>query len=260
VVWLEVRLLVGFGWSVGGDGVVGGADGGEVWRGRCVVPVCVIRFRWLQMWWHPFHSRLILLRRTSGSFVVVRIVVVVVVHVGSCGASDFACLVADPPRGHCVFCYFFYFKVVFSLCGGGGFRLRGLWWLCVGDCGVVLVKYGWVVVVVLDSNFVDESYIRSVVYVRRKVFVGGDFFWRQPLLFGSLFVVTSSCLHFLGLLRCLRCLERWWQLYDHSDRSFSDVAQLWFQDWEFNFEGCFSLGVGSDDEWYWISFLQWLLS
>jgi len=27
---------------------------------------------------------------------------------------------------------------------------------------------------------------------------GGDFFWRLPLLLGSLFVVTSSCLYFWG--------------------------------------------------------------
>jgi len=38
------------------------------------------------------------------------------------------------------------------------------------------------------------------------VFVRG-FLWRLPLLSGSLFVVASSCLLFLGLLRCLGCLE-----------------------------------------------------
>jgi len=38
------------------------------------------------------------------------------------------------------------------------------------------------------------------------MFVGG-FLWRLPLLFASLFVVTSSCLRFLGLFRCLGCLE-----------------------------------------------------
>ena len=37
-----------------------------------------------------------------------------------------------------------------------------------------------------------------VVYVRRRVFVGGDFFWRKPLLLEYLFIVTSSCLRFLG--------------------------------------------------------------
>jgi hypothetical protein len=30
------------------------------------------------------------------------------------------------------------------------------------------------------------------------------------------------------------------------------------QDWEFNFEGCFSLGLSGDEGWCWISFLQWL--
>jgi len=32
------------------------------------------------------------------------------------------------------------------------------------------------------------------------------------------------------------------------------------QGWEFNFEGSFSLGVSSDDEWCWILFLQWSFS
>jgi hypothetical protein len=39
------------------------------------------------------------------------------------------------------------------------------------------------------------------------VLVEGDFLWRLSLLLGSLFVVTSSCLWFLGLFRCLGCLE-----------------------------------------------------
>jgi len=34
--------------------------------------------------------------------------------------------------------------------------------------------------------------------------MGGDSFGRLPLLLGSLFVVTSSCSGFLGLLRCFR--------------------------------------------------------
>lgn len=38
------------------------------------------------------------------------------------------------------------------------------------------------------------------------VFVVGDFFWRSPLLFPSIFVVTDSCLNF-GWLRCLVCFE-----------------------------------------------------
>jgi hypothetical protein len=37
--------------------------------------------------------------------------------------------------------------------------------------------------------------------------VGGDSFWSQPLLLGSLFVVTSSCFAFLWLSRYLGCLE-----------------------------------------------------
>jgi len=32
------------------------------------------------------------------------------------------------------------------------------------------------------------------------------------------------------------------------------------KDWEFIFEGFFSLGVSSDDGWCWISFLQWSFS
>ena len=35
------------------------------------------------------------------------------------------------------------------------------------------------------------------------MFLEGDFFWRLPLLLRFLFVVPSSCLRFLGLLRCL---------------------------------------------------------
>lgn len=31
--------------------------------------------------------------------------------------------------------------------------------------------------------------------------VVGDFFWRRPMLFGSIFVVVGYCLSF-GLLRC----------------------------------------------------------
>jgi len=36
------------------------------------------------------------------------------------------------------------------------------------------------------------------------VVVVGDSFWIPPLLFGSIFVVTLSCLSF-GWLKCLRC-------------------------------------------------------
>jgi len=32
------------------------------------------------------------------------------------------------------------------------------WWACVGDYGAVLVKFGWVVVVYLDSDLVSERF------------------------------------------------------------------------------------------------------
>ena len=87
---LKVSVVGGWiGWSVGGDRVVGGGDGHVVWRGRCVVMKCLIFFRRLQVWRHLFYSRLILIQRTFGSFVVVRIMVVVFVYVGGRGASDF---------------------------------------------------------------------------------------------------------------------------------------------------------------------------
>jgi hypothetical protein len=44
------------------------------------------------------------------------------------------------------------------LCGGygvawwWGFQMRWWWWFCVGDSGVVLISFGWVVRVVLDSD------------------------------------------------------------------------------------------------------------
>lgn len=50
VVWCHVWSVSGglvvrrFGWSVGGDGVVGGRDRCVVWRGRCVVPISDICF------------------------------------------------------------------------------------------------------------------------------------------------------------------------------------------------------------------------
>jgi hypothetical protein len=128
------RLVVVFGWSVGGDGMIGGGDRCVVWKGRCVVPICENCFRRLHVWWHPFHSRLILLQQTSGSFVFVRIVVVVVVRVVGRGDSDFACLVADP-RGHWG-CFLFVWWWWW------GFRLRWWWWFCVGDRGAVLVRFG----------------------------------------------------------------------------------------------------------------------
>jgi len=51
-----------------------------------------------------------------------------------------------------------------------------------------------VMVVMLMCGRGDDSVVMIVV---------GDFFWRQPMLFGSIFVVASYCLSF-GLLRCYR--------------------------------------------------------
>jgi hypothetical protein len=53
----------------------------------CGIDMCE-PFPWLQVWWHLFHSRLILLQRTPRSFVVVRIVVVVVIRSSGRGASN----------------------------------------------------------------------------------------------------------------------------------------------------------------------------
>ena len=49
-------------------------------------------------------------------------------------------------------------------------------------------------------------------------------------------------------------VERWWKLHDLSYRSFSVWLNFGVHDWEFNFDGCFSLGVSSDDGWCWIPF------
>jgi len=69
-----------------------------VTEGCCVVPMCVISFRRLHVWQNLLHSRLVLIPRTPGLFVVIRIVVGVVVRASGPSASDLACLVADPPR------------------------------------------------------------------------------------------------------------------------------------------------------------------
>jgi hypothetical protein len=76
----------------------------EVWcRGGAVWPICVIRFQRLQVWRHLIHLRLTLLQRTPGSFIVVRIVAVVVVRAGGRGVSDFACFGGrHPSRSLCV--------------------------------------------------------------------------------------------------------------------------------------------------------------
>ena len=85
------------------------------------------------------------------------------------------------------------------LCGGGGgSRLR--LWLCVGDREVVLVRFGWVVVVVLNSDlvsdrFADGSYkgLAGVVYARMRVFVG-------VISFGGSFCYSGPCLSSLALV------------------------------------------------------------
>ena len=51
-------------------------------------------------------------------------------------------------------------------------------------------------------------------------------------------------------------VERWWKLNDLSDRSVSLWLNFSVHKWELFFKGVFSLGVSSDDEWCWISFLQ----
>ena len=42
-------------------------------------------------------------------------------------------------------------------------------------------------------------------------------------------------------------VERWWKLNDLSDKSVSMWLSFGVKECEFIFEGCFSLGVGSDD-------------
>jgi len=114
-------VLMVYGWCEACCG--GGSITGSVWRPVIGVVWCryVIRLRRLQVWRYLFHSRLILLQRTPGSFVVVRIVVVVVVRVDGRGASDFACLV--------------------DACLSTGAIYRG-GWFCLGEEAGVL----WVVI------------------------------------------------------------------------------------------------------------------
>ena len=120
-------------------------------------------------------------------------------------------LVADTPEVT-VCLLFLLFRCCILLCGDGD----AWWWrLCVGDFGAVLVRFGWMVIVFLDldlvlERFADESYIRGWLVLFTwggGCLLGGDSFWRLPLLLGSLFVVTISCLCFFRLLRCLGCLE-----------------------------------------------------
>jgi len=94
--------------------------------------------------WHIFHPWLILLQRTPRSFVVARMVVVVVVRVGGRVTSDFAWFGGIPPPGslgvrYFSDCFVDVFRCVvvlwwwwcFSWGDGGGFawELVGLsWW------------------------------------------------------------------------------------------------------------------------------------
>ena len=117
-------------WSVGGDRRV-------VWRGWSVGPIGVVHFRWLQVWRHLFHSRLILPQRTLGSFFVVRIVVVRVCSRRWPWASDFAWF--GPPEVT-VCLLFLLFRCCFLLCGGGG---GGLAWGIVGLSWWSLVGWSW---------------------------------------------------------------------------------------------------------------------
>ena len=66
---------------------------------------------------HIFHPRLILIQRNPGSFVVVRIVMVVVIRTGDLVDSDFAWFGGRPPPGSLCVRYFY---LLFLLCGGGG--------------------------------------------------------------------------------------------------------------------------------------------
>jgi len=71
----------------------------------------------------------------------------VVVRAGSRGASDFACLVADPWR-HCVFVIFtismmFFVCVMVVMCGGGVSDEV----VVVGERGAVLFRFGWMIMV-----------------------------------------------------------------------------------------------------------------
>jgi len=73
----------------------------------------------------------------------------VVVRAGGRGASDFACFGARSPEVNmCSFISTISMLISVLYGGGGGSQLR--WWLCVGDRGVVLVRFGGVVVVVLN--------------------------------------------------------------------------------------------------------------
>lgn len=76
-----------------------------------------------------FHLRLILLQRTSGSFVVVRIVVVVVFRDGGRLALDLACFGGRPPPGSLDVCW---------MTGRGFFRTR--FFVSERFCGHELIK------------------------------------------------------------------------------------------------------------------------
>jgi hypothetical protein len=52
-----------------------------------------------------------------------------------------------------------------AMCGDGGVLVEVV--ILRGDCGVVLVSRGWVVVVLVAEQFVDESFIRGCLVLFR---------------------------------------------------------------------------------------------
>lgn len=74
---------------------------------------------------------------------------VVVVRIDGRGASDLTCLVLDPSEVTICSVIITILMLYSILCVGGV-----AWWcLCLRDCGTVLVRFGWIVVVVLDSDW-----------------------------------------------------------------------------------------------------------
>jgi len=87
------------------------------------------------------------------------------------------------------------YSVVWWCCGGVSVEvmvvaLHGSSWDCLGEVWISGV----------GTNCVRELYkgVAGVVLGEEAGAGWGDFLWKQPLLHGSMFVVTSSCLCFLG--------------------------------------------------------------
>jgi len=96
-----------FGWCAGGNGVVGSGDGRVVWRGKCGADMCDL-FPVTAGEATSFHSRLILIQRTPGSWWLCC----------SCRWSwcfRFCLFGGKPPWGHCVF-VIFTISMLFSVC------------------------------------------------------------------------------------------------------------------------------------------------